>query len=278
MQCKEFASVLEQQGLSPLSDAAQDHLARCVACQDLLADLSSIVATAKKLPAEVDPPQRIWVSLRAQLEAVGLVKEPAVVAAEESSRWLQNLRAWFTPRTFATAGVGLSLVIAAFLQFHKPQTPAISSAPAQVAKQQIPSDVAKPEVPTPAPPQQVASTVRPAQSAAPGKTRHSKPSQTRPPSDSSGTTLTPSENVQYVDTAGFGGPGNNAPNGRVVSNPELDESLRINLRTVNEFIAECEAHLKKHPNDSLAREYLQSAIQQKQELIGAILDSGRSEQ
>ena len=52
MQCKQFASLLEQQGLSPLPAAAQDHLAACATCQDFLADLSSIVAAAKELAAQ----------------------------------------------------------------------------------------------------------------------------------------------------------------------------------------------------------------------------------
>ncbi len=263
MQCKQFASLLEQQGLSPLPAAAQDHLAACATCQDFLADLSSIVAAAKELPAELDPPQRIWISLRSQLEIEGLIKEPAVARAEPSSDWFDNLRAWFTPRTLATAGVGLSLVIAAFLQFHKPQTPQTSTTPVQAANQPHQSGAAKPEAPVL--PSQVASAVPPAQLAVTGKARQAKPLQIRRPSDSSALPLTPSENVQYVGTAGYGGSANNPPDGRTVSNPELDESLRTNLRTVSEFIAECQAHLKKHPNDTLAREYLQSAILQKQE-------------
>ena len=59
---------------------------------------------------------------------------------------------------------------------------------------------------------------------------------------------------------------------------EAYASLRENLRVINEVIAECQKHLKKHPNDALAREYLASAYQQKAQLIAAILDSGRSEQ
>ncbi len=273
MQCNEFVSVLEQQGLSVLPDAAQDHLAACPACQDFLGDLSAIVVTAKELPAEVDPPQRIWVSLRAQLEAEGLCKHPVGITAEASSHWLESLRAWFSPRTLATLGVGLSLIIAAFLQFHKSPAPVTPSA--RLATPQVQPELPKLADQTLTPPPQVASRIRPAQQPVTGKTKQLKPLQA---SDPSIVTLTPSENVQYAGTAGFGGPGDESPNGHLVSNPELDESMRTNLRTVNEFIAECEAHLKKHPHDTLAREYLQSAIQQRQELIDAILDSGRSEQ
>ena len=280
MQCKEFTSLLEQQGLSPLSDAAQAHLAACTACEDLVADLSSIVAAAKELPAEVDPPQRIWVSLRSQLETEGLLKEPSVVTANPSSHWSDILRAWFTPRVLATAGVGLSLGIAAFLQFHKPQSAAAPQGSTQVAKQQLPlppeatatesGKVAASTTPVPAP--RVVPTIPGAQLVATAKTRPPKPLQARPLSEATEGT-SPSQKIQIADpVGGF------REDGHGMSNPELDEALRANLRTVDEFIAECEAHLKKYPNDTLAREYLESAKQQKQELIGAILDSGRSDQ
>ena len=46
----------------------------------------------------------------------------------------------------------------------------------------------------------------------------------------------------------------------VAGNPTVEAALRKNLRTVNEFIAECEKHLKKHPQDAMAREYLIAPI------------------
>ena len=276
MQCKEFSSLLEHRGLSPLSDAAQDHLAACTACQDLLADFVSIVAVAKELPAELDPPKRIWVSLRSQLETEGLIKEPTGVT-EASSQWLNNLRAWFTPRLLATAGIGLSLAIAAFLQFQKAHAPATPAGVAQVAKQEVQPETAKPEaskpdVSTPLPPPRVVPTVPGAQLATATNTRPPRPVQARP-LPGSGEQTSPSEKIQIANQVGGFGRG-----GHGMSNPELDDALHTNLNTVNEFIAECEAYLKKYPNDTLAREYLESAKQQQQELIGAILDSGRSEQ
>jgi len=67
------------------------------------------------------------------------------------------------------------------------------------------------------------------------------------------------------------------PNMQLAGNATVDASLRDNLRTVDEFIAECQQHLKQHPGDQLAREYLESAYQQKAELLAAMMDSGRSE-
>ena len=46
MQCKEVEVVLEQEGFVPVPEAARAHLAGCSSCQNLIADLTAIVATA----------------------------------------------------------------------------------------------------------------------------------------------------------------------------------------------------------------------------------------
>jgi hypothetical protein len=56
----------------------------------------------------------------------------------------------------------------------------------------------------------------------------------------------------------------------------VDASLRQNLQQVDEFIADCEQHLREQPSDELAREYLTNAYQQKAELLSAMLDRGGS--
>jgi len=56
----------------------------------------------------------------------------------------------------------------------------------------------------------------------------------------------------------------------------VDTSLRQSLRQVDEFIADCERRLKQEPQDTLAREYLASAYQQKAELLSAMMDRGGS--
>jgi hypothetical protein len=52
----------------------------------------------------------------------------------------------------------------------------------------------------------------------------------------------------------------------------VDSSLRQNLQQVDEFIADCERHLRAEPQDELAREYLYNAYQQKAELLSAMMD------
>jgi hypothetical protein len=255
MQCKELESVLETQELGQLSQDARLHLATCGACQGLVADLESIVFAAKALPAEVAPPDRIWISLRAQLEAEGLIKEPVEVSGQ-TSVW-ETFVAWMKPRTFVTAAAG-ALVLAAviFLTRVPPR-----SAP-DVAKNQPAVEApraAQPATPAPAAPSTGLHTNVATQEPARIKTKELAPS----PSESASFTLNQAE----LDV----------PNMQLAGNSQVDTALRQNLRTLNAFIAECEQHLKQNPQDELAREYLNTAYQQKADLLAAMMENGRGD-
>lgn len=119
MQCKEMELVLEQEGIAPLPAAARAHLVSCPACQSLVADLRDLVAAAHTLPAEVEPPSRVWVSLSAQLAAEGVIKSPAARDAGRLS-WWHGIAELFRGRAFATASVGLLIVGAGILQIEQP--------------------------------------------------------------------------------------------------------------------------------------------------------------
>jgi hypothetical protein len=119
MQCKEVELVLQQEGIAPLPMAARAHLVSCNACQSLVADLKDIVAAAHELPAELEPPARLWVSLRAQLENEGIIKTPAAAGAERVS-WWHGFSKLFRGRALATASVGLLIVAAGVLQIQRP--------------------------------------------------------------------------------------------------------------------------------------------------------------
>jgi hypothetical protein len=115
MQCKEVERVLEQQGFVPVPETARAHLAGCSSCQGLVADLTAIVATAHLLPAEVEPPRRVWASLRAQLEAEGIIQDAATRAT-----WWRRFPEFLRARALATAGVGLLIAAAVVLQVRPP--------------------------------------------------------------------------------------------------------------------------------------------------------------
>jgi hypothetical protein len=119
MQCKEVEVVLEQEGWTPVPEAARAHLAACGSCQSLIEDLTAIVATAHLLPAEVEPPARVWTCLRAQLEAEGIIKTPA----SERSSWWRGFADVFRTRILATAAVGALIVAAVTLQLQHPAAP-----------------------------------------------------------------------------------------------------------------------------------------------------------
>ena len=114
MQCKDVEVVLEQQGFVPVPEAARDHLAGCSSCQGFVADLTSIVAAAHLLPAEVEPPRRVWTALRAQLE------QERIIRPTSQHSWWTSFSETFRPRILATAALGLLILFAAALQLQRP--------------------------------------------------------------------------------------------------------------------------------------------------------------
>ena len=214
MQCRDVEEVLEQEGLAPLPEAVRGHVAGCRQCQGYIADLETIVSAAHELPAEVEPPSRIWVALRTQLELEGIVKEPVAVPQEESASWRDGFGQLFRSRALATVTAGALIAVAAILEM-RPFTRPLS-------------------VPPPVPPE-IAATVR-------------------------------QVNQQEIDLR----------NMHLAGTSAVDTALQQNLQEVDDFIADCERHLKEAPQDDLAREYLYSAYQQKAELLAAMMDRGRS--
>lgn len=105
MQCHEFELVLEQQGAELPAEAAT-HVNACKPCRALVSDLAAIVAVARELGAEpAEPPERVWLSLRAQLQSEGLIRAP------RKTGWLSEWLAML-PRP-ALAGAYLSFVLVA---------------------------------------------------------------------------------------------------------------------------------------------------------------------
>ena len=120
MQCRDVEFAVAQEGLAPLPEAAQAHVATCSHCQEFVADLETIVSAANELPAEVEPPARVWVSLRTQLELEGIIKTPVVAGRSERAPWWHGFNNLFRSRALATATVGLLIVVAGVLQLRQP--------------------------------------------------------------------------------------------------------------------------------------------------------------
>jgi hypothetical protein len=237
MQCKDVELVLELEGLEPLPAEARAHLAECRECRNYIADLTSLVDAAKKLPAEITPPDRVWIALRAQLEEEGIIRTPAEVLPFEQSSWWPSINAFFSNRVLATAMVGILIAAAAVFQIRSDRT---------------------------------ARVVSPDRSASTGTSI--------PIAKTAGAELSvPQTSGEFDRTARDLSEQEPVATGMIVaSRSPIDASLRDNLKKVNEFIAECERHLKEQPQDELTREYLSAAYQQKAELLSAMIERGRS--
>ena len=274
MLCKELESVLAGDDLRPLSSEAQEHLAGCRACRDLLADLSAIVAAAKHIPAEVNPPERLWVALRAQLEAEGIIREAAEVQKVPARTWWPGFEQFFRPRVLATVAAALLVAAVSIYLVQRPGQQTKNPTPIANGVKPNPTEVVKTVEPVPAPAPPVTAPKR--RESGSQSARVSAPPQPRP---SNGELApSPSENAYLGDSAAVLSQTESAlPSQRLAGNAMVDAALRQNLRTLNEFIAECETRLKQNPQDPLTREYLNMAYQQKAELLTAMLDSGRSE-
>jgi len=119
MQCKDFAQVIEENGFLELSEAARGHADRCPACTALVRDFEAIVAAASQLPAETEPPARVWVAIQAQLEAEGIIRQSKIVIPAETAPWWQGFGRLFRGRMWATAGVAALLLVAGIYQMRQ---------------------------------------------------------------------------------------------------------------------------------------------------------------
>jgi hypothetical protein len=108
MQCNQLEQILEQQADGPLPEPALAHISTCAVCRGLKADLDAIHDAVTELGAEgIAPPERVWIALRTQLEAEGIIREPQPAAQSVKQGW------WFAFQRPALAGAFLSFVLVA---------------------------------------------------------------------------------------------------------------------------------------------------------------------
>jgi len=141
MQCEQFEQMLEQQDEGALPKAALAHLETCEACRALSADFGVIHEMALELGAEdIAPPERVWISLRNQLEAERLIHGPQQGPQSAS---LAGPGWWTVFQRPAIAGAFIGLLLAAgsaigYLS-HAPQTTVQSQLTPQQEASPIPS-------------------------------------------------------------------------------------------------------------------------------------------
>jgi hypothetical protein len=76
LQCEEFWERSEAWMENDRHPECEAHFAACARCRALIADLEMIRRAAVLELPEMEPPARLWISLRAQLEQEGLIRSP----------------------------------------------------------------------------------------------------------------------------------------------------------------------------------------------------------
>lgn len=121
--CGEFLAYLEPWMEGERPQDAQAHLRTCRHCSSVVSDLELIHSEARNSRTEQDAPERVWTSLRAQLEQEGLIREtvpadgdgPQEVAhvAAPRSGWFGSLFPGL-PRPVLAGAYLAALIAAAF--------------------------------------------------------------------------------------------------------------------------------------------------------------------
>ena len=107
MQCEKFEQILEQQDDATLPQPALAHLEGCEACRALAADFAAIHDIALEMGADgIAPPERVWISLRNQLEAERIIREPQAESPRIGPGW------WVAFQLPAVASAFLSVILA----------------------------------------------------------------------------------------------------------------------------------------------------------------------
>ena len=113
MSCHEFLRRLQGWMEGERGSAAQAHVNGCPRCRGMIEELSAIQNAAHLWgDTEPEPPAHVWTSVRAQLEAEGLIHD-------RRQGWLERFREIFRPlpRTaFAGAYLAMLIIVALVLR------------------------------------------------------------------------------------------------------------------------------------------------------------------
>jgi len=119
MSCTQFRDALNGWMDGERSAEQEAHARECSVCRSLIQDLTLISTSAASLDdGDEAPPERLWLSLRAELEKEGLIREPR-------QGWTQSLGRWFAgvfgvvPRP-AIAGAYIAALLAVSLSVAGP--------------------------------------------------------------------------------------------------------------------------------------------------------------
>ena len=118
-ECKTFAQFVGPRIEGERRPEFESHLSVCEDCQNLLADLEAIRASARGLELEeLDPPAQVWTAIRARLEQERLIRESG--RAHRFAEWLGTLVPAVPRPVVAGAYIALLVAGALFVGFHHP--------------------------------------------------------------------------------------------------------------------------------------------------------------
>lgn len=87
MDCSQFADQIDEWLRGERSTAARVHARECAACRGMAEDFRAIATTARDWAVEDNAPsERVWLSLRAQLQEEGLIREDSRQAVPARTR------------------------------------------------------------------------------------------------------------------------------------------------------------------------------------------------
>jgi hypothetical protein len=225
MQCNQFERFLEQQDAAePLPEPALAHIDICELCRALTADLAAIREAAMGMDAEgIAPPEHIWISLRNQLEAEGIIHEPNTGVATEAA---QGIGWWSVLQRPALAGAFLALILVAATSISYQGNSTQMAVHPQFAFTQQAS-----VIPT-------------------------------------------ADNVFKEELLSVNSVNNDAGAAFQRVDAAVADSIHRNLGIVDNLIVLCEKSVREQPGNTMAREYLYGAYQQKAELLATAMDHG----
>jgi hypothetical protein len=130
--CNQFMNEIEAWMEGEHSAKAEAHIRSCPTCRGFVEDLNSISQTAPSLAVNDEPPARLWVSLRTQLETEGIIHEPPARKTSTVRHWLDEAFNVVPRPAFAgaylVALVALSVALGGPIQRHVNENPWINSA------------------------------------------------------------------------------------------------------------------------------------------------------
>jgi hypothetical protein len=257
MKCNEVQRVLPE-----MLEGGQDgeflaHVESCPACGELVSELKLISAAAAQLADSEEPAPRVWVRIAAELRSEGLIREPefagpVLVPAKRhwDARWLVPVAA-------------LLVATSTYVINHRPVPPTAnqqaanqqSAATAPLPKQAPESSVAVKNEANNQKPVAVATNRKPSSAAAPAAEEQDSSAPFSAP-----TATVSLDDQQFLDQV----------SGR---SPEMKATYESQLRSVNSYIQDAEAYLKRNPADEDARRHLMHAYEQKAMLYQMALDN-----